>query len=273
MLPVNRNSNSERYRIRSVERALTLLRTFLDSDAEQSATELSQRTRLDLSTTFRLLITLQTKGFVEHNPVTGKYRLGVTCLELGSKFLKNNDIRKIALKILEELRNEFGETVHLTILDGNEVVYLEKLNGLHPIGFMSSYVGGRAPAYCTGVGKALLAFLSEEELYRRHAGVELVRYTANTITDLRLISAELTKVRERGFSFDHEEHETGVKCVAVPIFDHKGVAAAMSISGPVDRMDRHINQNPGGLIEKLKKAAWEVSAQIGGRQSAQQQDK
>lgn len=262
----NRNSDQQRYHVRSVERALTVLKTFLDHDEEQSVTSISEKTNLDISTTFRLLATLQSRGFVEYNNATGKYRLGVICLELGSKFIKNNDIRRIALKQMEALRNEFGETVHLTILDGIEVVYLEKLNGLHPIGFMSSRVGGRAPAYCTGVGKALLAYLPEEEIHRRFSGANLIKHTQNTITDIKLLIEELARVRDQGFSFDNEEHEIGVKCVAVPIFDHNGVAAAMSISGPVDRMNLHIKQNPGGLIEKLKEAAHSVSLQIGGRE-------
>ena len=269
----NKINNLERYHIRSVERALILLKTFLDCDEELSVTAISQKTNLDISTTFRLLVTLQSKGFIHYNNATGKYRLGVTCLELGSKFIKNNDIRKVALKQMEALRNEFGETVHLTILDGNEVVYLEKLSGLHPIGFMSSHVGGRAPAYCTGVGKALLAYLPEEEIYKRFGGVKLIKYTQNTIIDIKLLIEELAKVREQGFSFDNEEHEIGVKCVAVPIFDHNGVVAAMSISGPVERMNSHINQYPGGLIEKLKEAARSVSLQIGGRELVQEYGK
>jgi DNA-binding IclR family transcriptional regulator len=270
---INSNRNQKKYHVRSVERALGVLKTFLDCDEEQSVTEISEKAGLDISTTFRLLVTLQSNGFVEYNNATAKYRLGVSCLELGSKFIKNNDIRKVALKQMEALRNEFGETVHLTILDGIEVVYLEKLSGLHPIGFMSSRVGGRAPAYCTGVGKAHLAYLPEEEIYKRFEGKKLFKYTKNTITNIKLLIEELERVRERGFSFDNEEHEIGVKCVAVPIFDHNGVVAAMSISGPVDRMNSHINQNPGGLIEKLKEAARSVSLQIGGRELVQEYGK
>jgi DNA-binding IclR family transcriptional regulator len=263
MPPRNKGASNERYRIRAVERALSLLRVFLNHDTDLSATEISKELHLDLSTTFRLLVTLQAQGFVEQDPTSGKYRLGVTCLELGSRFLKSNDIRKRALEAMDALRNEFGETVHLTILDGNEVVYLEKLAGLHPIGFMSSRVGGRAPAHCTGVGKALLAYLPDGELNARFPSPTLRRYTDTTITDREVLRAELAQVRERGYAVDQQEHEIGVKCVAVPIFDHKGVAAAMSVSGPVERMDQHIQQ--GRLIERLQQAAAAISAQMGGR--------
>jgi DNA-binding IclR family transcriptional regulator len=258
----------KRYHIRAVERALILLRAFLERDTELSATEISKQISLDLSTTFRMLVTLQAQRFVEQDSTSGRYRLGVTCLELGSRYLKGNDIRKRALGVMDTLRNEFGETVHLAVLDGNDVVYLEKVAGLHPIGFMSSRVGGRSPAYCTGVGKALLAYLSADELQRRFSSTKLVPYTDSTITDVNTLRAELAEVRNEGFATDQQEHEVGVKCVAVPIFDHKGVAAAMSVSGPVERMDQHIED--GSLVEKLQQAAAEISAQMGGRQAVDQ---
>ena len=249
------------YQVRSVQRALTLLRTFLAHDGELSAAELSKETGLDPSTVFRLLATLEAQGFVEINHATAKCRPGVILLELGSRFLKNNDVRSRSIGYLERLRDEFGETVHLTILDGNEVVYLEKLAGLHPIGFMSSRVGNRSPAHCTGVGKALLAYLSDEQLAQRYPDRRLKRYTEQTITDFEELRAELARVRKRGYAVDLEEHELGVKCVAAPTFDHKEIAAAVSVSGPVDRMDDHIVSE--NLISTLMEVAAHISEQMG----------
>jgi IclR family acetate operon transcriptional repressor len=257
----NTDHPTPKYQVRSVQRALTLLRAFLAHEGELSAAELSKATGLDPSTVFRLLATLEAQGFVETNHGAAKYRPGVVLLELGSRFLKNNDIRTRAIESLEFLRDEFGETVHLTILDGNEVVYLEKLAGLHPIGFMSSRVGDRNPAHCTGVGKALLAFLTDEELARRYPDGRLERFTEQTITDLDELRAELARVRSRGYAVDLQEHELGVKCVAVPAFDHKKTAAAVSVSGPVDRMDEHIaNEN---LIGTLIEVTARISEQMG----------
>lgn len=252
---------SDKYNVRAVQRALTLLRTFLTHDGALSAAELGKQINLGPSTVFRMLVTLEGQGFVEQDPATGKYRPGVSCLELGSRFLKNNDLRSRAIAALEELRNEFGETVHLTILQGSEVVYLEKLAGLHPIGFMSSRVGDRAPAHCTGVGKALLAHLTDEELLARYPSGKLTRYTEHTITSLDRLRAALAEVRKQGYAIDQEEHELGVKCVAVPTFNHLGIVAAMSLSGPVERMDHHISHE--GLIERIQGAAMEVSTQSG----------
>jgi len=260
-LPAHADRPTARYQVRSVQRALTILRTFLPHDGELSAADLSKETGLDPSTVFRLLVTLEAQGFVEINHATAKYRPGVILLELGSRFLKNNDIRSRSIGYLERLRDEFGETVHLTILDGNEVVYLEKLAGLHPIGFMSSRVGNRSPAHCTGVGKALLAYLSDEQLAQRYPDRRLKRYTDQTITDLDELRAELGRVRSRGYAIDLEEHEVGVKCVAVPTFDHKELAAAVSVSGPVDRMDDHIANDD--LINTLMEVAAQISEQMG----------
>jgi DNA-binding IclR family transcriptional regulator len=260
-VPTHADHAASRYQIRSVQRALTLLRTFLAHDSELSASQLSQETGLDPSTVFRLLVTLEAQGFVEVDRRTGRYRPGVVLLELGSRFLKNNDIRSRSIVYLEQLRDRFGETVHLTVLDGNEVVYLEKLAGLHPIGFMSSRVGDRNPAHCTGVGKALLAYLPDEELSHRYPSGRLRRYTAHTITDLKALRAELKTVRSLGYAVDREEHEEGVRCVAVPTFDHQGIAAAISVSGPTDRMDDHLAKDD--LVDALRDVARQVSEGMG----------
>jgi DNA-binding IclR family transcriptional regulator len=238
-----------------------LMRGFISNEPPLSLVELSKTTQLDPSTTFRMLVTLQAQGFVEQDPLTGKYRPGVTCLELGSRFLLNNDIRHKAVSVMEVLRDKFGETVHLTVLDGTEVVYLEKLAGLHPIGIMSSRVGNRSPAHCTGVGKVLLAYLPEEELRARYPNERLARFTDKTIVHMSTLRAELARVREQGFAIDQQEHETDVMCVAVPIFDHKGIAAAVSLAGPVERVEQHMTR--GALTDELKRAGAELSGQLG----------
>jgi DNA-binding IclR family transcriptional regulator len=264
------HSENDRYRIRAVDRALAILGIFLSCDGPASVTEISRRMDLDLGTTFRMLVTLEAQDFVEQDHSTGKYQLGVTCLELGNKFLKDNDLRKRALPVMEALRDEFGETVHLAMLDKNEVVYLEKVAGLHPIGLMASRVGNRAPAYCTGVGKALLAYLPEEMVRRCFSPCKLTRYTDFTITKWDALRKELARTRAQGYAIDQQEHEMGVKCVAVPIFDHRAVAAAMSVAGPVERMERHIEQEK--LIERLQSEATHISEQMGGKLIADQLD-
>lgn len=265
-IPENPEDSNQRYHIRSVERALLVLQAFLpyERGASLSLTEISALTHLNLSTLFRFMVTLEAHKFVAFDQETNKYRLGVTCLELGNRFLRDNDLRKSSRPTLESLRNEFGETVHLAMLQGDEVVYLEKLDGLHPIGLMSSNVGGRAPAHCTGVGKALLAQLPESELNELLPGPKLARFTNSTITVLSELRKDLAQIRERGYATDCEEHEVGVKCVAAAIYDHLGPAAALSVSGPIDRIDAHLNG--GDLASYVRRAADEISGKMGGSQ-------
>jgi DNA-binding IclR family transcriptional regulator len=256
-----RSDSSSRYNIRAVERALLLLKAFLGNKSELTAGEISKEIDLDPSTTFRMLVTLEAHGFVKQDAGTGKYRLGVQCLELGSQFLKSNDVRGSALGMMQKLRDQFGETVHLGILDGNEIVYLEKVTGSHAIGLMSSHVGGRAPAHATAIGKVLLANLPPAEFGALFARRKLARCTASTITDYKELEKELACILEDGYAIDNQEHEAGVKCVATPIYGHRGVVAALSISGPVDRLDEQIKKN--GIIPALKKAGQDISIELG----------
>lgn len=254
-------NTNERYHVRAVERALYILKAFLTNASELSAGEIGKRIELDPSTTFRLLATLESHGFVKQDSTSGKYRLGVQCLELGSQFLKSNDLRGSALNVMQNLRDQFGETVHLGILDGDEIVYLEKVAGSHAIGLMSSRVGGRAPAYATAIGKVLLANMPTAELASLYAHRKLARYTPATITDWRALERELERVLENGYAVDDQEHETGVKCVAAPIYGHRGVVAALSISGPVERIEEQIKKN--GIVGVLIKAGQDVSIEVG----------
>jgi DNA-binding IclR family transcriptional regulator len=254
----------ERYKLRTVERALSILRVFLDPDCrgELSLAEVSRRVGLSQSTSLRLLVSLKAAGFVEQIQSSGKYRLGATCLALGDAFLRSNNLRQRAYDSLVDLRDRCGETVHLAFLEGSEVVYLDKLAGLHPIGLMSSRAGGRAPAYCTAVGKSLLAHLPEAQRREVLEGDRLVRHTETTIVDIASLDEELDRIREQGYSIDNEERERGVGCIACPIFGHLGIVAAISVSGPVERVLN--GQNRDELIRLVKETAEDISIRLGG---------
>ena len=269
MSPAAQERSNERYRIRSVERALSILQLFAAEKGELSASEISRKLGLPQSTAFRLLVTLAASGFVEQNPENDRYRLGVGCLALGSTFLANSDLRQRSIPYLERLRDETGETVHLGILDGYDVVYLDQLPGLHPIGLMSSKVGAHAPSYCTGLGKALLAFLPEEQINAYIQKVTLVPFTPNTITNPSELLSELSRVCEQGYSFDNEEHEQGVGCIAAPVFDHKGVVAAISIAGPAERIIAgRAGDSEGRLVQLVTQTAAEISVQLGAKSAS-----
>jgi DNA-binding IclR family transcriptional regulator len=254
-------TGSNRYRIRAVERALSILKLFIGRGGELSAMEISTQLELHRSTTFRFLATLMDSGFIEQNPRNGKYHLGVTSFELGNAFLMHTNLHQKAIPILESLRDGSGETIHLAVLEGDEVVYLEKLAGLHPIGLMSSRVGNRSPAYCTGLGKALLANLPSDEIQKVIQKTKLKQYTPKTITDKQLLLEELSRIKTSGYAVDHEEHEEGVMCVAAPVFDHSGVVASLSAAGPVERITQKVEQKQ--LELQVKEAAELISRKMG----------
>ncbi len=261
--PQQRTSKS-RYQVRAVERALELLEAFSIAEPEFSLTELSSRLGLNASTVFRLLATLRGRGYVEQSPENGHYRLGPACLRPGSVFLAQADLRRRLTPLLVALRDECLETVHLATLDRKsmEVIYLERLEGLLPIGLMGSRVGGRSPAYCTGLGKAMLAHEPPEAVEAFYQARGLRAYTPQTITTLEVLSRELAEIRQRGYALDNTEHEPGVKCVATPVWNHlREVVGAISVAGPAERIERLIDEE--GLIEKVKAVAMEASALMG----------
>jgi IclR family KDG regulon transcriptional repressor len=256
--------DGERYRVRAVHRALDLLDCFTVTKPELTLLELAEQTGLSTSTAYRLMQTLEGRAFVEHRPETGRYRLGMSCLRLGGNVMAQLDLRERLRPLLTELRDEYGETVHMAILDRNrmEVIYLDKLDGWLPIGMMSSRVGSHSPAYCTGVGKVLLAGVDPATIRAFYGEQGLCRYTANTITDVEVLLAALDSVRCQGYALDNVEHEPDVKCVAVPIFDYTGqTTSSVSMSGPEARMNLHICQE--GLVERMLELADDASAQLG----------
>lgn len=247
-----------------MERALDLLVTFSTAEPELTLTELSSRLNLSASTTYRLLVTLENRRYVEHNHQTGGYTLGVACLDLGTVFLSQLDFRDRVLPLLESLREECRETVHLAVLDRNqmEVIYLEKLEGLLPIGMMGSRVGGRAPAYCTGLGKCLLAYVPDPVVREVYSANGMRAYTPNTITDVDELLLEMARIRKRGYAIDEVEYEPDVKCVAAPVWNHRQtVVGAISVTGPEQRMNRLIAE--GDVIESVLEAAQEASVRLG----------
>ena len=253
--------NSSRYNIRVLDRAILILNRMSDG-VPRTLAEISEDININTSTTYRLLMTLASHNFVTRDEQTNQYRLGLSCLELAKAYQDSNNIRRFALPELEKLRDDVKETVHLAVLDNWEVIYLEKLSGLHAIGLMGSRVGGRAPAHCTGLGKAIAAFLNPVEVRDHFEKQGLTRFTHTTITNLDEMMRHLEMVRQAGYALDRGEHENEVRCVAVPIFDiDNKVVAALSVSGPAGRMEPMEN-NPV-LIEKARQSAERISSQLG----------
>ena len=250
-----------RYNIRVLDRAFRILSLLTDGKPRTLA-EISESIDLSSSTTFRMLSTLSYHRYVRRNEMTNQYQLGLACLELAQGYTFSDNLRRVALTELEALRDETKETVHLVVLDQMQIVYIEKIPGLHAIGIMSSSVGRHAPAYCTGVGKVLLAYLKEDQVRSYYDQNGFHGFTSTTITDLDLLMQQLDQIRRQGYALDKGEHEDEVRCVAAPIFDMEGKAvAAISVSGPALRIDP-IEENTE-LIDRAKETALRISKEMG----------
>lgn len=246
--------------IQSVDRAMKILDVFSLKEKELGVTEIANRLGLHKSTVFGLLGTLEHWGCVEQNQHTGKYHLGLKLFELGNRVKEGLDLRALALPFLQELVERYRETVHLVVHDRGEVVYIEKVEGPSAIR-MYSQVGHRAPMHCTGVGKAILAFRPKQEVDALIQTKGLRPFAPNTITDPQRLHAELNMIRQKGYSFDNEEIEIGLRCVAAPVIDYQNkVVAAISIAGPSTRMTDEQMQN---LIIPIKETALKISQRLG----------
>ena len=249
---------SPNYPIKVLDKTFSILDILLQHGSSMHMTEISKKLDLYPSTTHRILDTLKHWGYIEQDPHTQKYQLGLKALELGMAKLHQMDLAREATPYLKELVKQCNETVHLGVLEGGEVLYLAKEESSQTIR-MISYVGKRAPLHCTALGKVLLAYLSAEERKKILGEKVLPRLTENTITDKMELEKELGKVREQGFALDREENEKDVRCVAAPIRNYQGeVIAALSISSPIFRIDKNAQNN-------LKKALIEASEKISKR--------
>jgi DNA-binding IclR family transcriptional regulator len=248
------------YRVQVLDRALAALEILANRDGECSLADLCTEMKLHKSTVHRLAMVLEQHRLVDKNPDTGRYRLGLRLFEFGSKALAALDLRGRARPYLDRLQGEFGETVFLCVLDDGQVFYVEKVESQSSIRTACT-VGSRAPAYCTAVGKAMLAELSDSEVSGivRRWGLEPI--TKNTITSATALKTELKAIRSRGYAIDDEEKEAGLRCVSAAVRGNSGkLFAAMSVSGPAFRMTKERIPQVG---EGVMRAANELSVGLG----------
>jgi IclR family KDG regulon transcriptional repressor len=249
------------YLIQSVSHALDLLEQFHDDVDELGVTDLSKRLKLHKNNVFRLLATLESRGYIDQNKITENYRLGLKTLELGQTFVKQMGLLRQSRPVLEWLVRQCNETSYIAILKDFDIIYLDAVETDLTVRVVTR-VGSRLPAYCSAAGKAQLAYLNEEELEKYFFGKELKRYTGNTITEAEELKKELKRVTETGFSIDNEELDTGVRCVGAPIRDYtRRIIGAVSISGPTMRLS--IDRIEKELVPLAKKAAEEISMKLG----------
>jgi IclR family KDG regulon transcriptional repressor len=246
--------------VKSVSRALDIIHLVSTKKEGLGVTEIANQIDINKSSVYRILSTLVQYGYIEQDQETSRYKLGYKFLEISSKLLESIDLRKEAKPYLQELEKETNEVIHLVVYDQGEVIYIEKLEGTETLR-MHSKVGKRAPMHCTAVGKAILAHLPFNVVLDILERKGMSRHTDKTITDKDEFLKELAQVKQKGYALDLEENEYGIRCIAVPIFDHVGkVIAAVSVSGPTIRMtDERIEQLQARMLQIGK----HISARLG----------
>ncbi len=248
------------YNVQVINRVLDILETLADKREGFRLTDLANEVKLPFSTTFRLVTLMARRDYVEHDPESRRYFLGLKLLQLRGQVLSRLELVDQATPVMRELMQETGEVVHLAILHEGHAVYVRSLEGPRSP-FMSTPLGYRAPVHCTSLGKALLAHLTEKEVRAIVNERGLQAFTANTIVTVRRLLTELEETRARGYSVDDLEQYEGLRCVGAPVFGHFGkVIAAISIAAPSMRFSRE-KVEPFGRL--LVTAASAISTRMG----------
>jgi len=246
------------YFVSSLAKGLRILE-LLAGSGEMSAARVAGHLNTSRAASHRFLTTLRDLGYVEKTE-GGRFRLTFKVLELGMRKLEGFEIRHIAHPYMQEVAVDFGETVNLGHWDGRAIVHLDKINSTEILR-LDVGLGAVAPAYCTGLGKAVLAFLPGQEFDNYVNTVRMVAMSPKTITDPDLLRDEIERIRERGYAVDNEELSLGLRCVGVPIFDYTGRPAyAMSVSAPALRMSA---EKIEAIQTKLRSLCRQISHQIG----------
>ena len=246
--------------IHSIGRALDILEVLAAHKDGLGITAIAKMTELSKSTAHRIAATLAERGYVEHDAVSGSYRLGLKYIEIASFYINSLELQTEARPFLYELTSQLGLTAHLGILDAHEVVYVEKLD-VFPGIRLYSQIGLRVPAYCSSLGKCLLSGLSSDGLETVMANCTYEQFTERTITDLQDLKTHLRQVRAQGWAMDDEEHDIGHRCVGAPIFDYRGdVIAAVSASGPKATLT---DERLPVVVETVRSSALRISQRLG----------
>jgi len=239
--------------IQSVSRAAAILRCFYDHQ-ELALQEICELVGLHKSTTSTLVITLKNEQLLEQDPVTSKYRLGMSAFILGASTQIN--LRTLTLPYLSSLNTRFLETVNLAAPVDTDIIYINKIESDYSMRTCTR-IGQRLPFYCTANGKAIFAYYPEEKLQRIINSLAIHSFSEATVADSEALCRELAAVRTNGYACDNEELEQGLCCYAAPIFDCSGApAAAISVSGPVGRLRGDVREE---IIPELKRCAADIS--------------
>jgi IclR family KDG regulon transcriptional repressor len=241
-------------------KALKVLEAVAASSQPVSVSEVAQRVDIDGSTAYRMLRTLVDAGYVVQDEISKRYRLSYKVVSLSRNLLAENKVTRLIHERLEQITAETCETLHLSVLDGNETVLILQVKGTQLV-TVDFQIGDRVPLHCTSIGKVLLAF-QDVQYIEEIIAAGLPKMASSTITDPDELRKELQRIRSQGYATDDREFSDNMRCVAVPIFESGGrVHRGISISGPDFRFTFERLEE---LKDPLLKASWELSEQLGG---------
>jgi IclR family transcriptional regulator, KDG regulon repressor len=248
------------YVIQSVAHALDVLEQFYGELDELGVTELSKRLKLHKNNVFRLLATLESRGYIEQNKATENYRLGIRCLQLGQTYVNQMGLLRQARPILEDVSKQSRENTYVAVMRRSSVVPLAVVESKLPVRITSN-VGEALPLHSTAIGKVYLAYESEEGL-RHIVGSNLEKFTDKTITELGALGEHLKGVAEKGFAVDNGEYLVDVRSVAVPVRDYtRNVVGALAVAGPAYRLaSERIDKE---IVPLVVKAGKDLSNRLG----------
>jgi IclR family pca regulon transcriptional regulator len=262
-ITTNHVTERSRYHTEALARGLAILEQFNERDSWLSLMELATRTGIDKSTALRLVDTLRSLGFLERSSTSRKYRPGLRVLQLGHAALAASNLHDLALPSLEQLASETHETVNMGVLVGGAVLYIVRLKRAELV-TANIQVGSTLPAYCTSMGKLLLADLGEAERAKLLESESWASLGPHTIVEPRAFSVELRKIKSRGWAAQDEELAAGLRSVAAPVRDSSArVVAAINVAVPATRVS--MDELTRDLLPRLLQSAELISALAGYR--------
>ena len=254
--------STRRNRVQSVERALSILQAFTEDDLSLGISELSRRTRLSKTVVFRITQTMSDRGFIEQDPETAEYRIGLRAFEVGALYYSHMTLERQAMRPMREMEAKQGYNVYLAVLDGRHVVYLAAVDSRGPIQVRVA-VGSRAYAHATAVGKVLLAYLPADEAHELLTSAPLEALTPKTVTSVPRLERQLAQIRQTGVAVNSGETFQDAGSLAAPIRDRSGkVVAAVSNGYPLYSVSE---ADLPRLISEVVECADEISRLLGAR--------
>ena len=245
--------------VQSIDRALDIIEVLAVEESGLGVTEIASRVGLHKSTAYRIIETLYNRGYLNKTQ-DNHYKIGLKLIEAVSCYINSLELETQARPYVAQITAELGLTSHLGVLEGEKVVYIEKMDVFSSVR-MYSQIGLRMHAYCSSLGKCMLSGYSRKELGEVMKDCSFIKFTPNTISNIEELQKEMLKVRKQGWAMDDEEYEIGHRCIGAPIYDYRGeIIAAISASG-----DKHIltDDRIEPVAEYVTKVALEISRGLG----------